>query len=51
MKVLLYTEFYNIFKTSGLGKAIEHQMKALEKNNICYNNILTNTLKIDNYLF
>ena len=36
MKILLYTEFYNIFKTSGLGKAIEHQMKALETNNICY---------------
>ena len=36
MKILLYTEFYNIFKTSGLGKAIEHQMKALKTNNICY---------------
>ena len=36
MKVLLYTEFYKIFKTSGLGKAIEHQMRALETNNIDY---------------
>ena len=36
MKVLLFTEFYNIFKTSGLGKAIEHQMKALKTNKVSY---------------
>ena len=36
MKVLLFTEFYNVFKTSGLGKAIEHQMRALETNNVSY---------------
>jgi 1,2-diacylglycerol-3-alpha-glucose alpha-1,2-glucosyltransferase len=34
MKVLLYTEGYKTIKKSGLGKAIEHQRRALEDNNI-----------------
>ena len=36
MKVLLYTENEKIIGKSGLGKAIKHQMKALEKNGIDY---------------
>lgn len=36
MKVLLYTEGEKLFSKSGLGKAIKHQMKALEMNNIPY---------------
>ena len=36
MKVLLYTEGESIFSKSGLGKAIKHQMKALESQNIEY---------------
>lgn len=36
MKVLLYTEFENQINKSGLGKAINHQMQALEYNNIPY---------------
>ena len=36
MKILLYTEFANMNRKSGLGKAIKHQMKALEDNNIEY---------------
>ncbi len=36
MKVLLYTEGEELIKKSGLGKAIEHQIKALEDNNIAY---------------
>lgn len=36
MKVLLYTEIEKIVKKSGLGKAIRHQMKALEKVGIEY---------------
>lgn len=36
MKVLLYTEGYKTISKSGLGKAIKHQMKALEDNNIEY---------------
>ena len=36
MKVLLYTEFENQIKKSGLGKAINHQMQALDDNNIPY---------------
>ncbi|MBP3920655.1 MAG: glycosyltransferase family 4 protein [Bacilli bacterium] len=36
MKVLLYTEFQKQIGKSGLGKAIKHQMRALEKNNIPY---------------
>lgn len=36
MKVLLYTEFSKSIGKSGLGKAIKHQMKALEDNNIEY---------------
>ena len=31
MKVLLYTKDYDTVKESGVGKAIEHQIKALEK--------------------
>ncbi len=36
MKVLLYTEFAKLNGKSGLGKAIQHQMKALEDNKIEY---------------
>lgn len=36
MKVLLYTEGEKMFSKSGLGKAIKHQMKALETQNIEY---------------
>lgn len=36
MKVLLYTEFEKQINKSGLGKAIKHQMRALEENNILY---------------
>ena len=36
MKVLLYTEGEHLFYKSGLGKAIKHQMKALESQNIAY---------------
>ena len=36
MKVLLYTENEKILSKSGLGKAIKHQIKALEENNIEY---------------
>ena len=36
MKVLLYTENEKMLAKSGLGKAIKHQMKALEENGIEY---------------
>ena len=36
MKILLYTENEKILSKSGLGKAIKHQIKALEENNIEY---------------
>ena len=36
MKVLLYMEGEKLFSKSGLGKAIKHQMKALESENIEY---------------
>ena len=36
MKVLLYTEGYKKVKNSGLGKAINHQMQALESEGIEY---------------
>jgi 1,2-diacylglycerol-3-alpha-glucose alpha-1,2-glucosyltransferase len=36
MKVLLYTENEKIISKSGLGKAIKHQIQALERNNIEY---------------
>lgn len=36
MKVLLYSEGLKLIGKSGLGKAIEHQMKALESENISY---------------
>lgn len=35
-KVLLYTEFKNALKDSGLGKAIKHQEQALKENGISY---------------
>ncbi len=44
MKILLYTEGLKTISKSGLGKAIKHQMKALEDNKIEY----TTNLK-DNY--
>ena len=36
MKVLLYSEFEKINRKSGLGKAVKHQIKALEDNKIEY---------------
>jgi len=36
VKILLYTEFQKAIDKSGLGKAIKHQMQALEENNIEY---------------
>ena len=36
MKVFLYTEGKKLFRKSGLGKAIEHQMRALDYENIPY---------------
>lgn len=36
MKILLYTENENMIKKSGLGKAIKHQMQALNENGIEY---------------
>lgn len=36
MKILLYTENEKLISKSGLGKAIKHQMRALEENNIEY---------------
>lgn len=36
MKVLLYTESEKLLSKSGLGKAIKHQMKALEHVNVLY---------------
>ena len=51
MKVLLYTEGIKTIGKSGLGKALKHQIKALEDNNIEYQtinvgNINTNSVKI-----
>ena len=43
MKVLLYTEGEKLTKNSGLGKAIKHQMKALEYEGVEY----TTNLKDD----
>ena len=43
MKVLLYTEGEKMTSNSGLGKAIKHQMKALESANVEY----TTNLKDD----
>ena len=37
MKILLYAEGLKTIGKSGLGKAIQHQMKALEDENIDYN--------------
>jgi 1,2-diacylglycerol-3-alpha-glucose alpha-1,2-glucosyltransferase len=36
MKILLYTEGLNTIGKSGLGKAVSHQIRALEENNIEY---------------
>ena len=36
MKVLLYTEGYRLINKSGLGKAIDHQKKALEYAGVNY---------------
>lgn len=36
MKILLYTENEKMIRKSGLGKAIKHQMKALEENGLEY---------------
>jgi len=36
MKILLYTENEKMLSKSGLGKAIKHQMRALQENNIEY---------------
>lgn len=36
MKVLLYTENQKVIGKSGLGKAIKHQIKALENEGINY---------------
>lgn len=36
MKVLLYTEGLDKIGNSGLGKALKHQINALENNNIEY---------------
>ena len=36
MKILLYTEFEKQIGKSGLGKAIQHQIRALEDNDIEY---------------
>jgi 1,2-diacylglycerol-3-alpha-glucose alpha-1,2-glucosyltransferase len=36
MKILLYTEFEKLTGKYGLGKAIQHQMRALEENGIEY---------------
>ncbi|WGS65030.1 glycosyltransferase family 4 protein [Marinitoga aeolica] len=36
MKVLLFSEGKNLFKKSGVGKALEHQMKALELAGVNY---------------
>ena len=36
MKILLYTELQKTIEKSGLGKAIKHQIQALEENNIAY---------------
>lgn len=36
MKILLYSEAYNSIKKSGVGKALSHQMEALERNQVPY---------------
>ena len=47
MKVLLYTEGLKTISKSGLGKAIKHQMKALEDNKIDYTTNLKDNYDID----
>ena len=46
MKVLLYTEGEKLFSKSGLGKAIKHQMKALESQGIEYTTDLKDSYDI-----
>ncbi len=46
MKVLLYTEGLKVIGVSGLGKAIKHQMKALELENIPYTTDINDTYDI-----
>ena len=41
MKILLYTEGLKALSKSGLGKAIKHQMRALEENDIEYTTDIT----------
>lgn len=36
MKILLYTGFLKLVEKSGIGRAIHHQQKALEDNNVLY---------------
>lgn len=36
MKVLLYTDSLKLLDKSGLGKAIKHQIRALEDNKVDY---------------
>lgn len=36
MKILLYTGFLKFVEKSGIGKAVHHQQKAMEENNISY---------------
>lgn len=45
MKVLLYTEGLKVIGKSGLGKAIQHQIRALEENGIAY----TTDIKSNDY--
>ena len=46
MKVLLYAEGLKVIGVSGLGKAIQHQMKALELENIPYTTDINDTYDI-----
>ena len=46
MKVLLYTEGLKVIGVSGLGKAVKHQIKALELENIPYTTDINATYDI-----
>ena len=46
MKILLYTEGEKLFSKSGLGKAIKHQMKALESVGVEYTTSITDDYDI-----
>ena len=46
MKVLLYAEGLKVIGVSGLGKAIQHQMKALELEGIDYTTDINDTYDI-----